>query len=154
MAHLDIALCPDTLNAAVLHAGFLARHGASGAVASFTGVVRGTAQGAVVDYLYLDWYSGMTETSLEGIATAANERFNITALCLYHRCGRVQAGAPVVFVAAASPHRRAAFDAVDYVMDRLKSEAAFWKREAGPDLDRWIEPTARDREDLQRWETK
>src|SRR5437764_296790 len=65
--------------------------------------------------------------------------------------GQVNAGQPVVFVAAASSHRRAAFEAIDYAMDRLKSEAAFWKRETGPGLDRWIEPTARDAADLGRW---
>jgi len=75
----------------------------------------------------------------------------VAALTIWHRCGRVEAGQPVVFVAAASPHRRAAFEAVDYAMDRLKSEAAFWKREVGPAVDRWVEPTAGDAEDLGRW---
>ena len=61
--------------------------------------------------------------------------------------------ADIVFVAAAARHRRGAFLAADYVMDRLKTEAAFWKREHGPDGDRWIEPTDNDRADLARWST-
>ncbi len=148
---MDIRLLEQPFDAAAAHGDFINAHGALGAVASFTGLVRPAAGRASVDHLYLDWYPGMTEASLEAIADAAVVRFGVTALAVWHRCGRVEAGQPVVFVAAASPHRRAAFEAVDYAMDRLKSEAAFWKREVGPDLDRWVEPTAGDREDLKRW---
>ena len=148
---MDIRLLEQGFDAAEAHADFVTQHGALGAVASFTGVVREAAAGDAVAYLYLDWYPGMTEASIQAIAAAAVERFGVAALAIWHRCGRVDAGQPVVFVAAASPHRRAAFEAVDYAMDRLKSEAAFWKREVGEGLDRWIEPTARDAHDLQRW---
>jgi len=154
MVDMDLHLLPADLDAAALHSDFLARFGVLGAVATFTGVVREAARGAAVDYLYLDWYPGMTEASIQAIAEAAAERFDIQALCIHHRCGEVRAGEPVVFVAAASAHRRAAFEAVDYMMDRLKSDAAFWKREVGPEADHWVEPTAGDADDLKRWSEK
>jgi molybdopterin synthase catalytic subunit len=151
MADIDVKLLPETLDPVHEHAAFLASFGYLGAVTVFTGVVRARAKGAAVDYLYLDWYPGMTEASMQAIAETAAERFEIVALVIRHRCAEVKAGQPVVFVAAASAHRRAAFEAVDYMMDRLKSEAALWKREVGPEIDRWIEPTGKDAEDLQRW---
>lgn len=151
MAHIEVHLLAETLDAASAHADFLSRFGATGAVVAFTGVVRGESQGSRVDYLYLDWYPGMTEASLQAIAEAAIERFGVEALCIHHRCGEVRTAAPIVFVAAASAHRRAAFEAADYMMDRLKSEAALWKREVGPALDHWIEPTDKDTDDLKRW---
>lgn len=152
MADVTTVLLETPLNAAAAHAEFLVSHGHHGAVAAFTGVVRtsGPDDGAV-DELYLDWYPGMSETSLRAIADAASGRFDLMAVSLLHRCGAVAAGEPVVFVAAAATHRRAAFDAVDYLMDWLKSEAALWKREGGPDGSAWIEPTEADREALARW---
>jgi len=151
---MDIRLLPAGFDPAAVHGDFLARFGTLGAVTAFTGVVREAAKGAAVDYLYLDWYPGMTETSIQAIADAAAERFDIRALSIHHRCGEVRSGEPVVFVAAASAHRRAAFEAVDYMMDRLKSEAALWKREVGPQTDRWVEPTTGDADDLKRWSDK
>jgi len=148
---MDVRLLPASFDPAAVHGVFLTRFGRLGAVAAFTGVVRETAEGAAVDCLYLDWYPGMTEASIQAIADAAAGRFDIRALSLHHRCGEVRAGEPVVFVAAAGAHRRAAFEAVDYMMDRLKSEAALWKREVGPGVDRWVEPTAGDAADLRRW---
>jgi molybdopterin synthase catalytic subunit len=151
---MDVRLLPAAFEPAAVHGDFLARFGGLGAVAAFTGVVRAAAKGAAVDYLYLDWYPGMTEASIQAIADAAAERFDIQALTIHHRCAEVRAGEPVVFVAAASAHRRAAFEAVDYMMDRLKSEAALWKREVGPGVDHWVEPTAKDTDDLKRWSKK
>ena len=149
MARLDVRLLEDGLDAAEAYAAFDRVEGAAGAVVSFTGVVRGE-EGAV-EHLYLDWYPGMTEASLQEIAEAAGQRFDITALSVLHRCGKVMAGETIVFVAAASRHRRAAFEAADYAMDRLKSEAALWKREAGRDGEHWVEPRAADAKDLKRW---
>ncbi len=154
MISKDVQLLPAAFDPAAVHSDFLERFGVLGAVVGFTGVVRGEAKGRHVDYLYLDWYPGMTETSIQTIADAAAARFDIQALSIHHRCGEVHAGEPVVFAAAASAHRRAAFEAVDYMMDRLKSEAALWKREVGPDVDHWVEPTAVDADDLKRWSSE
>ena len=154
MVEMDVRLLLEGFDPAAIHDNFLTRFGAVGAVVAFTGVVRGEAKAGSVDFLYLDWYPGMTEASIQSIADMAASRFDIGALSIHHRCGEVRAGAPVVFVAAASAHRRAAFEAVDYMMDRLKSEAALWKREVGPQTDHWVEPTGKDAADLERWRDK
>jgi molybdopterin synthase catalytic subunit len=93
----------------------------------------------------------MTEASLERIAQDGGARFGVGDILVIHRCGTIAPGETIVFVATASPHRRAAFEAADYLMDRLKSEAVFWKKEQGVDAARWIEPTDEDRADLARW---
>jgi molybdopterin synthase catalytic subunit len=127
--------------------------GQAGAVVTFTGYARSVWKGHQVDHLFLDWYPGMTEASIEHIALATRETFDILAVSAIHRCGKIPAGEVIVFVAAASAHRRAAFEAADFMMDQLKSKAVLWKRECGPDLDRWVEPTSQDAQDLQRWRT-
>ncbi len=149
MAVLDIRLLEDALDAAAAQAEFTTANGTAGAVATFVGTVRNEA--GAVDHLYLDWYPGMTEASFTAIAEAAATRFDVSAIAIHHRCGRVEAEQAIVFVAAASRHRRDALSAVDYAMDRLKSEAALWKREGGPGGERWIEPRDQDINDLERW---
>ncbi len=133
-------------------AAFIARLGGDGAVVSFVGLARpGDAGGARVSGLHLDHYPGMTERSLEAIAADALARFEVSAVHVVHRCGAIVAGEAIVFAAAAARHRRAAFEAADYLMDRLKTDAMFWKREDGVDGSCWIEPTEADRADRARW---
>jgi molybdopterin synthase catalytic subunit len=144
-----VRLRDSRLDSVAAFVEFSRSEGAAGAIASFTGTVRD--EDASVDYLYLDWYPGLSEASLQAIAQACVERFEVAALTVEHRCGKVERGEAIVFVAAASKHRRAALEAVDYTMDRLKSEAALWKREVGPGVDRWVEPRAEDSRDLERW---
>jgi len=123
----------------------------AGAVASFTGLVRpGGAHGGAVERLFLDHHPVLTQRSLEEIAGAALARFDLLGTRVVHRCGLVLAGEPIVFAAAAAAHRRAALDAVDCMMDRLKTEAIFWKREDSVDGSHWIEPTNQDRADRAR----
>lgn len=125
----------------------------AGAIVSFVGLARPlTSQGDVVDKLVLDHHPRLTRHSLEMIASEATERFDVGFVHVIHRCGAIAPGEPIVFVGAASAHRRAAFQAVDYLMDRLKTEAVFWKREEGPAGTRWIEPTDTDYADRGRWE--
>ena len=136
-------------------AEFLADLDEEGAVVSFVGLVRPSAvDGAPLDRLFLDHHPRLTERSLAEIGEAAAARFDVGAVRVVHRCGDLQPGEPIVFAAAASRHRRAAFEAADYLMDRLKTDAMFWKREDGPEGSRWIEPTGADRDDRARWETK
>ena len=124
-----------------------------GAVVSFVGVARPQSKdGANVDRLVLEHHPRLTLKSLEDIAVEAAERFDVSQVRVVHRCGEIAAGEPIVFAAAASPHRRAAFEAADYLMDRLKTEAVFWKREEGPAGSNWIEPTETDYADRGRWE--
>jgi molybdopterin synthase catalytic subunit len=123
-----------------------------GAIVTFVGVARATsAAGDDVLGLFLDHHPRLTEVSLKEIAEDAGRRFDISVLHVVHRCGQVAPGDAIVFVAAAAPHRRAAFEAAEYAMDRLKTDAVFWKREDTVDGSRWIEPTIADHADRARW---
>jgi len=133
-------------------ARFIAQAEGAGAVVSFCGIARpASKRGAAVSALHLEHYPGMTERSLQSIAEEGARRFEASDVLVVHRCGTIEPGEVIVFVAAASPHRRAAFEAADYLMDRLKTDAVFWKQEQGVDGARWIEPTDADRADLARW---
>lgn len=134
-------------------AKLIERSSADGAVVSFVGVARPQAKsGEDVKRLVLEHHPRLTLKSLEDIAVEAAERFDVSHVKVIHRCGDIAAGEPIVFAGASSAHRRAAFDAADYLMDRLKTEAVFWKREEGPAGASWIEPTEADYADRGRWE--
>lgn len=123
-----------------------------GAVVSFVGFARPTsAEGSRVDCLVLDHHPRLTLRSLEAVEAAARSRFDVTAVRIVHRIGAIAPGEAIVLAAAASAHRRAAFEATDYMMDRLKTDALFWKREDGPEGSRWIEPRDEDRAARERW---
>ena len=147
-----VRLEPGALNPAEELERFIASLAGDGAVVSFVGLARPAgAAGETVAGLFLDAYPGMTEKSLETIAADALAKFAISAVHIVHRCGAVAPGAAIVFAAAAAPHRRAAFEAADYLMDRLKTDAAFWKKEQRLDGPEWIEPSEADRADRARW---
>jgi len=123
-----------------------------GAIVTFVGLARPESkEGDAVDALVLDHHPTLTRQSLENIAVACAQRFDVSHVRVVHRCGTVPAGEPIVFAGAASLHRRAAFDAADYLMDRLKTEAVFWKREVGDAGSKWNEPTEADFADRDRW---
>lgn len=146
---IETRLTTQTIDAAAELDRFTKAASGAGAVVSFTGIVRG---GDGVTALELDHYPGMTEDSIETLARETADRFGTSSLLAVHRAGHIPAGETVVFVAAAAEHRRAAFQAADCLMDRLKSEAAFWKREITADGGaRRIEPHDKDHEDLKRW---
>ena len=124
----------------------------AGAIASLTGLVR--SEDGLVSELWLDHHPTLTERVIAEIADEARARFEVSAVHITHRVGGVAAGEPIVFVAAAAQHRRAAFDAVDYLMDRLKIDAPLWKREQRGDKVNWIEAREADHQDRARWEMK
>ena len=143
---------PDRLDPERELGAFIAAAEDAGAVVSFVGLTRGSDRdGGAVSELFLDHHPVMTERSLREIAEAAAARFGVGAVAVVHRCGALTPGEPIVFAAAAAAHRRAAFEAADYLMDRLKNDAIFWKREDGAQGARWIEPTDADRADRARW---
>ena len=124
-----------------------------GAIVSFVGIARGhSSAGSPVDRLVLEHHPQMTQKSLENIGGDAADRFPVNHVRIVHRYGAIVPGEPIVFAAAAAAHRRAAFEAADYLMDRLKTEAIFWKREESPAGSQWIEPTETDYADRSRWE--
>ena len=127
---------------------FAAEHPQSGGVVAFTGQVRAT-DGCLA--LELSHYEPLTLPGMETLAIRAQARWALDGLLIIHRVGELQPGDPIVLVAAAARHRRDAFEAADFCMDHLKSEAWFWKREKRADGWHWIEPRDQDRQDLKRW---
>ena len=144
-----IRLSDTAIDPGALLTAFLAGRSDTGGVVSFTGLVR---RDEGVEALELEAYPGFTEAEIGKIADEAIARFGLDDALAVHRVGRVEPGQPVVFVAAAARHRRAAFEGADFLMDYLKSRAPFWKQEHGPGGARWVEPTARDLDDLARWD--
>ncbi|MBV7264656.1 molybdenum cofactor biosynthesis protein MoaE [Erythrobacter ani] len=122
-----------------------------GGVANFTGYVSSSGD---VEALELSHYEPLTLPGMEDLARAARDRFDITAITIVHRLGRMVPGDPIVCVAAASRHRRDAINAVDFAMDHLKSAAWFWKRELRGGTWHWIEPRGADHSDLARWKSE
>jgi molybdopterin synthase catalytic subunit len=149
-----IAVQAEPFDAALLLADFSARAAGAGAVASFTGMVRRENDGAPVSGLTLDHHPSLTEKVIAGIGADAARRFALTDIVIVHRHGALAPGEAIVFVAAAAAHRRPAFDAVDYVMDRLKTEAPFWKCEQRKDGAHWLEARISDHDDRRRWEAE
>ena len=112
-----------------------------GAVASFTGLVRGDDGVTAIE---LEHYPAMTEVSLHELAKEAHGRWQLSGCALIHRVGRMAVGEPIVLVAAASPHRAAALEACAYLIDRLKTDAPFWKKEYRGGQAAWVEAKASD----------
>jgi molybdopterin synthase catalytic subunit len=147
---MSVTLQTDPFEPGALLTAFGAGRTETGAVASFTGLARAEQGGTEI--LELEAYPGLTDAEIARIAREAAERFGLQDWLIVHRIGRIAPGEAIVFVATASAHRREAFEACDYLMDYLKSRAPFWKKSHGPDGARWIEPTDRDRTDVERWE--
>ncbi len=122
-----------------------------GALVTFTGLVRGVSGRAEISALELEHYPGMTERALRDIETAAQARWPLQASLIIHRYGRLAPGARIMMVATAAPHRQAAFEAAEFLMDYLKSRAPFWKKEATSDGGRWVDARAQDEAALDRW---
>ena len=122
-----------------------------GAIVSFTGTVRDTAKGEAITAMTLEHYPGMTEKELERIEAEANERWPLQASLIVHRHGALKPGENIVLVVTASAHRHAAFEAAQFLMDFLKTNAPFWKKEEGPDGGDWVDARESDEDALRRW---
>lgn len=145
-------LAAERLDPIAEYAAFQSSLVDEGAIVTFVGAARPQSiTGREVTSLFLDYHPRMTEASLSEIAEDSASKFDVSAISVVHRCGEVSPGEAIVFVATAALHRRAAFEAAEYAMDRLKTEAVFWKREDAVDGSRWIEPTITDQVDRARW---
>jgi molybdopterin synthase catalytic subunit len=120
-----------------------------GAVVSFTGLVRG----GDVSEMVLEHYPGMTEKALEEIEAEARARWPLEGVTIIHRVGPLAPGARIVFVATASRHRAAAFEAAEFLMDFLKTRAPFWKKETTPDGAQWVDARETDDMAAARWQS-
>jgi molybdopterin synthase catalytic subunit len=122
-----------------------------GAVASFIGVARDLNDGDAVSRLTLEHYPGMTERALEAICDQARARWNILDICVIHRVGELEPLDQIVLVIVTGAHRGEAFAACEFVMDYLKTEAPFWKKEQRPAGDAWVEARESDDAAKVRW---
>jgi molybdopterin synthase catalytic subunit len=123
-----------------------------GAVALFIGTVRDINDGASVSTMTLEHYPGMTEKSLHAICEKAQSRWKIFEPLVIHRIGPLQPKDQIVLVAVASAHRGEAFAACEYIMDYLKTEAPFWKKEQTPEGARWVDARESDGNALNKWQ--
>lgn len=123
-----------------------------GAVASFIGTVRDRngAQGGI-SAMELEHYPGMTERAIEAMIDTAMVRFDIRGARVIHRVGLLQPGDQIVLVAVSSAHRGQAFQACEYLMDYLKTQAPFWKKETTPEGARWVDARVADDAAAARW---
>lgn len=122
-----------------------------GAVVSFIGQVRDVNEGDTVSTLTLEHYPGMTEKSLEAIVSQAKSRWDIFDALVIHRVGTLEPLDPIVLVAVSSAHRGEAFKACEFMMDYLKTEAPFWKKEVTNTGERWIDAKLDDENARERW---
>ncbi|NKB28890.1 MAG: molybdenum cofactor biosynthesis protein MoaE [Rhodobacteraceae bacterium] len=120
----------------------------AGAVVSFTGIVRGDNDLAALE---IEHYPAMTQSAIEAMVAEARSRWSLSGCLVIHRHGTLAVGEAIMMVATAAPHRRAAFEAADFLMDYLKSRAPFWKKEIGPEGAAWVAAKDSDEDDLNRW---
>ena len=125
----------------------------TGAVVSFIGTVRDVNDDTQVSRMTLEHYPGMTEKALEAIVVKARERFDIYEALVIHRVGDLEPTDQIVLVAVTSAHRGEAFDACRFIIDYLKTDAPFWKKEQTPQGARWVDARTSDDAALARWET-
>lgn len=134
-----------------LLAQFNAANPRSGAVVSFSGNVRVDKDDGLTCVLILEAYEPVTSNGIAQAIDTARSRWELEDVMVSHRIGRMNPGETIVFVAAAAKHRRDAFAATDFLMDYLKTEAFFWKKEVYENGEKWIEPRAQDYSDAKRW---
>ncbi len=122
-----------------------------GAIVTFVGLMRDFNEGDQVSSLFLEHYPGMTEKVLEDIRQQAMQRWQLNQIRIVHRVGELAPSDQIVFVGVSSAHRGDAFAACEFVMDFLKTQAPFWKREQTPDGSRWVEARQSDDQAADRW---
>ena len=125
-----------------------------GAVASFVGVVRDVNEGDTVSTMTLEHYPGMTEKSIEAIVAQARSRWKVIDALVVHRVGTLAPTDQIVLVVVASSHRGDAFAACEFIMDYLKTQAPFWKKEETGEGERWVDARASDDIAAERWRLK
>ena len=136
---IDVRIQAEAFDSAALLASLEAE--GVGAISSFTGLVRSDDGVSAIE---LEHYPAMTEASLRAVAAEAQSRWNLSGTVIIHRVGKMVVGEPIVFVAAASAHRAAALAACAFLIDRLKTDAPFWKKEYRGDQANWVEAKASD----------
>ena len=129
---------------------FLKNEAQAGAAVTFTGIVR-SSEKAPITSLTLEHYPPVAKSQLESFAAKARARFALQKICVIHRFGKMLPGEPIVQVMTLAPHRRAAFEGAEFIMDFLKTSAPFWKKETGINGEVWVEAKTHDDDAMDRW---
>ena len=150
-ASLSISVQSENFDVAYVYKQLASVTPAPGAVVTFTGLVRDFDQSRKILALELEHYPGMTEKSLTKIANQATERWRLQGVTIVHRIGHLRAGDQIVLIAIASAHRKDGFEACEFIMDYLKNDAPFWKKETREDGEDWVEAKQSDIDAKSRW---
>ncbi|GGB90811.1 molybdopterin guanine dinucleotide biosynthesis protein MoaE [Marinobacterium zhoushanense] len=147
----DVAVQAEDFDLALLSQRLRGEGAAQGAIVTFTGLVR-ELMGDHLLALELEHYPGMTEKSLHKIVEQARERWGLGRVLIRHRVGRLLPGDNIVYVGVTSAHRKAAFEAAQFIMDYLKRDAPFWKKEILDNGEHWVEQKASDLSAAAAWQ--
>ncbi|HEY8361029.1 MAG TPA: molybdenum cofactor biosynthesis protein MoaE [Ramlibacter sp.] len=146
-----VSIQSEDFDVAAEIAALRAGDGGVGAVCSFIGTVRDRSDGSDVSAMELEHYPGMTEKAIEAMIDEAFRRFDIRGARVIHRVGLLQVREQIVLVAVTSAHRGQSFQACEFLMDYLKTQAPFWKKESTPQGERWVDARVADDAALARW---
>jgi molybdopterin synthase catalytic subunit len=146
-----VSIQAEDFDVAAEIAALRAGDGGVGAVCSFIGTVRDRSDGSAVSAMELEHYPGMTEKAIEAMIDEAFRRFDIRAARVIHRVGPLQLREQIVLVVVTSAHRGESFQACEFLMDYLKTQAPFWKKESTPEGERWVDARVADDAALARW---
>lgn len=148
---MSVRITPDPFDPGAETNAFIAAGQGAGAAVTFTGVVRSQPH-APISALTLECYPELAVNQLTALAEDARARFGLLAATIIHRYGTLHPGEPIVQVMTLSPHRAAAFQGAEFLMDHLKTDAPFWKQETGPTGTNWVDARAEDDTAKARWE--
>lgn len=148
---IHIQIQPDDFDLSAEYGRLRRENPQAGAIVTFTGLVRDFNADGEVAGIVLEHYSGMTEKTLQKITDEAVERWGVAGITIIHRVGALGGAEQIVLVGVASRHRREGFAAAEFIMDFLKTEAPFWKRERSPDGEQWVDAKDSDQRARERW---
>ncbi|MBC5785883.1 molybdopterin synthase catalytic subunit MoaE [Ramlibacter sp. USB13] len=151
MSMARVSIQTEDFDVAAEIAALRAGDGGVGAVCSFIGTVRDRSDGSAVTAMELEHYPGMTEKAIEHMIDEALRRFDIRGVRVIHRVGPLKVEDQIVLVAVTSAHRGESFQACEFLMDYLKTQAPFWKKESTPEGERWVDARVADDAALRRW---
>ena len=147
---MGVLITEDDFDVAVEHEKL--KVASVGAIVTFTGTVRDLGGGETISSMTLEHYPGMTESEIDAIIEKARKRWRLDGVTVIHRIGQLRPLDNIVFVGCASAHRRAAFEAADFIMDFLKTNAPFWKKEDRESGTAWVDARETDYAALRRWD--
>jgi molybdopterin synthase catalytic subunit len=152
MAHISIVIQEQDFNVGECLADMRAISKESGALVNFIGLVREESNNAIkVESLFLEHYPGMSEIIIRQHVDKACSQWPLIGVTVIHRIGELKTGEQIVLVAVSSSHRKAAFSAAEFIMDFLKCEAPFWKKQKSTKGDQWLEASVKDQQALEKW---